>query len=171
LPNLVTAENWASFRTQIGLASVVALLAVLALKGWIGFVPLRSHLQRSLPAWVMGLAALLGALSAVDKSLNYFALPQELELSVLNSQLQAIGTPDEIFFIRAAVSDTTAPGSWFDEFGIPSTVAIYTPEPLVFLLSKEMYPDRATPSVTIIEDAGSGDLVETIDMRSLSQYG
>lgn len=170
LPNLVTAENWGSFRTQIGLASMIALLAVLAFKGWVSVAPRQHHLKRSLTAWVVSLAAVIGVLSAVDKSLNYFALPQELELRVLTRQLRVIGTSDEIFFVRAAVSDTTAPGSWFDEFGVPSTVALYTPEPLVFLLLQEMHPDLSTPSVAIVDSVGSNDVVATIDMRILSEY-
>src|SRR5262245_24950591 len=87
LPNLLVAENWATYRTQTALTSIVVLYVFLATCGY-------ERLLRSAPAvrgalrhvapWVF--AAACGVLAAHNVQ-TYFIFPQTRELGVMREQL------------------------------------------------------------------------------------
>ena len=170
-PNLVIAENWATYRTLSGLSSIVVLYALFACHGY-------AHYLRwpFAPGWahaVMGSVALASVLSAMYHVQTYFVAPQVRELALMRSQLarEELSQARGIYVIRPAWWETLAPLVRYDEFGRPSSlVRPWTVRHMVVVLLRAMAPDHAALPVTAVFaddpiDPPPDSLV--IDMRNL----
>lgn len=170
-PSLLVAENWASYRTLLGLTSIVVVYAFFAFQGY------AHRLWRSLsPSWSnagIGSVALASVLSAMYHVQTYFVAPQVQELEFMRSQLAEadISQVPGIYVIRPTRRNTLAPLVRYDEFGHPSSVSKWTPAPMVFLLLRDMAPDYAH---LLISSVAADDPIEpppnrlVVDMRKLS---
>lgn len=156
-PNLLVAENWASYRTLSSLTSVIVVYAFFAFQGY------TQCLRRSLsPAYmnaVMGGIAIICGLSAMYHVQTYFVVPQVRELDMMRSQLdeERLSEVRGIYVIRPGWQDTLAPLVKYDEFGLPSSFAPWTPGPMAFLLLRDMIPDYAHLPVTHVAADGPID--------------
>jgi hypothetical protein len=171
LPNLVAAESWAAYRTQVALTSLIAVYAFFALHGYVrGFR--RKALTLALPL-IFGGVALASVLCAAYNVHAYFARPQVLELEWLRAQLtrRNLAHASGIYIIRPTQENTLGPTWRYDEFGFPSTAAAWVPKALAYLLVREIDPERITMAI----EALSVEEVRTfpphafvIDMRKMS---
>ena len=173
LPNLATAENWASYRTQGALSSLVVLYVFFALHGY--WRALRLPRDSRAMKCIMVVTALVCALVAASNVLTLFVWPQQMELHFVRSQLrqQDLAEVESIYFIRAHWSDSIAPLQAYDEFGLPSSCAKYVPKSMVYLLLREIAPSRMSIPVQSVawDEVGvlpAGAL--EIDMRKLREY-
>ena len=169
-PNLVVAENWATYRTLSSLSSIVVLYTLCACHGY------AQHLRWPFaPGWAkagMGSIALASVLSAMYHVQTYFVAPQVRELALMRSQLarEELSQARSIYVIRPAWRETLAPLVRYDEFGLPSASRLRTASHMVVVLLREMAPDHAALPVTAVFaydpiDPPPDSLV--VDMRNL----
>ncbi len=172
LPNLVIAENWSSYRTQAALTSVVVVYASYALWGYIQRFP-RWATTAVLTA-VLSLAALATSLCASYNARVYFAEPQLQELQVIRRQLaqQPLSDISNVYLIGSTGQDTLAPLVRYDEFGLPSSVALWSLKSSVYCVLAEMhleafysFPTQVVPPHSLIQPP-PGALV--VDMRRMA---
>jgi hypothetical protein len=174
LPNLATAENWPAYRSQSALGPLIVVYAFLALQGYRRAIFNRLF-TRDVLTGVLVVAALSSGLMASYNVTVCFALPQFLELKVMQSQLtrQDLSQVNSIYVIRSHWSHTVAPAATFDEFGLPSSYPHWTPQPMVYLLLHQIDPARAEMPVEVAPAGGPiapppGALI--VDMRQLQYF-
>ena len=149
-PNLVVAENWATYRTLSSLSSIVVLYTLCACHGY------AQHLRWPFaPGWAkagMGSIALASVLSAMYHVQTYFVAPQVRELALMRSQLvqEDISRVRGIYVVCSTRQDTLAPLVRYGEFGFPSSAASWAPASMVFFLLREMTPDYTHLPVTVV---------------------
>jgi hypothetical protein len=172
LPNLLVAENWSSYRTQLALTSVIVVYAFLAVHGY--GRSLSRLLTTRLVTAGLGCAAMAGALLAAYNVTVYFAVPQRQELEFMRQQLARANLSQvrSIYFIRSTWRDSFAPAVRYDEFGFPSSVQPWVPRAAIYILLRERHFERPNLPVELapLEDPAeqpSGALV--VDMRTLSR--
>lgn len=134
LPNLVIEENWASFRTECALSSIVVLYAFFALLGF------RQTILRSIrePYFNALLASLTVASMAVAFSnvYTYFVVPNSLEFAILRGQMNT-STHNTLTFKQIALKDPRllSPGV-SQEFGCPSSPIPFAQESFEYILRR-----------------------------------
>src|SRR5262249_25676237 len=171
LPNLVVEENWSSYRTLPALTSLVVVYVFLALWGYgkllrgLTFTPVLTA--------VLGCAALASSLLAAYNVHAYFARPQLLELNLMRSQLarQDLAQASGIYIIGSKWQNFLAPAVRYDEFGYPSSSTLWAPKSAVYLLLRELSPERGNIPIELAPVGGSispPPAALVVDMRKLS---
>jgi hypothetical protein len=153
-PSLVVEENWATFRTQIALSTLIGLYFVVSVieigrftlerLGGAGPRVLRSA---RLVTTTTAVAGVVLAIVAAHANLRHrFIRPETQELEMIRSQLAAIPgrTVSRVVFRLAASSSNG------DEFGFPSSAASWVAEPVVALVLREQGRLGRTLSVKVI---------------------
>jgi hypothetical protein len=174
LPNLVVAEDWASYR------SIGALGALFTLYTWFGLWGI-ARVARAATRVTVGVAAagrlavaavaITGVVVAARNVTTLFAKPENVELHMLRSALDSPRLPVErVLFIKPNGTQGAAPLVRYDEFGLPSSFAPWVPERAVRLVLRERGQTSA-PAVEIFawrdapRDVHSRGVV--VDMRKL----
>src|SRR5215469_931820 len=135
LPNLVIAENFSPYRTQIALTSLIAIYAFLALKGFVARFPYEKR-AAVVDATMFATASICLFVAAYHVQV-YFTRPQSVELEFMRQQLVHRGsghTPSLIWIFGANPISPMAPGKRYDEFGLSSTAQPWAPGPEAILL-------------------------------------
>lgn len=133
LPNLLVAENWASYRTQVALTSLLLVYAALGLVGWLRAF----HKAAWLPA-VMAAMTALCVLLANRNVMLYFVIPQSIEYRLFERALADLRNPSapEIksldFYTARRWSLTDF--ARYDEFGLLSNSAAWVPPAMAWLI-------------------------------------
>jgi hypothetical protein len=170
--NLVTSENWSSYRTQAALTSVIILYAFFALHGSLGRV-----VKSVVLTGVIGALSLVCCVTASTNVLVYFVIPQSIELALARDQVrQADLNAIRGFYIWcSSATDSVAPVVMYDEFGFPTSANWGNFRAEVFLLLDEEGFDYRRFSLEFAK--GSGDPmikprrdIAVIDMRKLAGY-
>jgi hypothetical protein len=173
LPNLLTAEDWASYRTQLALTSLVFVYTCFALCGYVRLLH-RPIADKALTV-VLGLTALAAMLLAAYNVQTYFAFPLSLELRLMRSQLTSenLKQARSIYVIGSTWQDSVAPMVRYDEFGLPFSAQPWALAPAVHLLLRELgYPPGGMP----VEVAPVGGRIKppdgalVVDMRKLAAF-
>jgi hypothetical protein len=187
LPNLVVAEDWASYRTQAALTGLIALYLGLAILGFLflffrfqaEFFKNRQGVfglsQSVLVTVALLIVVVFGGFVAQRNVSRYVVLPQEVELSYLINQLNspALLTAKSIYVIPCSWSDSISPVVRYDEFGLASCSNSWTPGAMVYLLLRQYFPAQAGLPITV---ASSPDTIQppagslVLDMRAIRQY-
>ncbi|WP_143296281.1 hypothetical protein [Acetobacter okinawensis] len=158
LPNLVVQENWAAYRTQSALTSLLLLYFTMALWSWLNTIK-ASHYMTS----CMSIMLVLCAWTAHSDVKNGFAKPQSTELHLTAhylSQINNLKNASSIYFVLARREETLAPFLRYDEFGLPSSSQVWVPKNLVWvLLNAQHAPNLAT--VTTARVGPSTDIPKT----------
>lgn len=154
LPNLVVADTWPPYRTQVSLSGLIALyVSIGALGGWLVLRDwLRPHLSRAAlkRAERAALAAAIAVVgvSTIAAAKNVITLvvdPQMTELRLLRSQVAAVpANPPRIAFVETDWYGGVTNQVVYDEFGFPSSARPWVLEPSVDLVLRE--EGRLTPS-------------------------
>jgi hypothetical protein len=139
VPILAADEQWLKYRTIYPLTGVCLVFFLLGLQ----------HLQRRLhglgeclvPATLAVLLTVAVPLASWN-AYTLFALPQQLELSLLEEGLERLQPKRqvEVFVIKPDYEDAPAPGFFSDEFGTLSTNSDWAPKEILKLLLKERFP-------------------------------
>jgi len=134
LPNLVIEENWASFRTECALSSIIVLYAFFALLGFRQTI-LRSVREPYFNA-LLATFALASMAVAFNNIYTYFVVPNSLEFAVLRGQMNKT-THNSLTFKQIALKDwrLLAPGV-SQEFGCPSSPIPFAQEPMEYILRR-----------------------------------
>lgn len=138
LPNLITAEDWASYRTQAALTALLVVYAAMALLGYARAVPrlmrrtepaadverhTDARVERRVLAPLLAVACCAFAFVAATSVYQGFARPQQIEYAVLRQQLRAapLAQARAISVLGAHYRDTAAGFVRYDEYGMPSS--------------------------------------------------
>ncbi len=134
LPNLVIEENWASFRTECALSSIVVLYAFFALLGFRQTI-LRSIREPYFNALLVSLTVASMAV-AFNNIYTFFVVPNSLEFAILRGQMNT-STHNKLTFKQIALKDPRllAPGV-SQEFGCPSSPIPFAQEPFEYILRR-----------------------------------
>jgi len=174
VPNLVIAESWSAYRTLSALTAVVVVYAFFALWGY-GQTLRRPIIVSVLMTGALGFLALGSSLLAAYNVSTYFASPLSLELTVMRKQLagQDLTQAGSIYVIGSRIQDSVVPKGRYDEFGRPFSSSSWGSWSAVYLLLREMSPERA--NIRIEPVSGDGPIKPppdalVIDMRKLSGF-
>ena len=195
LPNLVVAESWAAYRTQVAVSSLIALYACfgaiaiwLTLRDWLKARISRQALLAS-ERLALSLSVLFVAVSVVVAAKNVLTLfvePHITEQRLLRSQVAAL--PNGVQRVAFVLTDPfTEDGRWpttsregmsnlvvYDEFGLPSSDLPWTLEPALYLVLHEEGRLTLTGPHPAVDVYQSGSAVfpkgePVIDLRGLSK--
>jgi hypothetical protein len=139
VPILVADQQWPTYRTIYPLTGVCLVFFTLGLR----------HLQQRrhrlseclIPATLAVLLTVAVPLASWN-AYTLFALPQQLELSLLEEGLERLQPKRqvEVFVIKPDYEDAPAQGFFSDEFGTLSTNSDWAPKEILKLLLKERFP-------------------------------
>lgn len=148
LPNLAIEENWASYRSQVGLECTILVLCFLAGQGiYFSSGPLRQFLKS------IGLVAVyLVILYTIHNEIVEFVLPQYTELGLIRYQIDEGELPytKKIYLVPASPGQSIAPGVRYDEFGIPSTYVSWAQQTSVYVVLNKINPDFVGIPVVVV---------------------
>ncbi len=161
VPNLLVAENWASYRTIDALAGLFVVFAVIAALGWGRALRLR----QAVPILCAGLVA-SAAWCASSNVTNEFAVPQSTELTMVQSALLHTNFPPGArpCFNMPNWTEAIAPVGRYDEFGALSTSQGWVPSAMAYLILHGRWspnaalftvannvPTSVTPGCTVVD--------------------
>ena len=134
LLNLVITENWASYRTQVALTSLLTLYMFFAVRGLWQVIPLPKWIEVK-NILVIGIP-IITELWATYNVTAGFVIPQYTELTMVQSQILQNPLADTkiIYLIPAHWQDSMAPVTRYDEFGLPSTFASWARENAIYVV-------------------------------------
>lgn len=161
LPNLATAENWASYRSFVSLSASALIVFVLMANealGWAGHLAARwsgfRQLKTFLPAIPVTFLVLL-IVRTQDNELNSFILPNVTELNNLSSALseekQTGGEKISIVVVPSSWSDSAARPLDYDEFGMTGSIGELRARAFVDVVLRSM---NLTQKFTIAPPSG-----------------
>jgi hypothetical protein len=165
--NLVIAEKWASYRTTFPLAATAVICAYVSLRLFTG------GKIASIRNYVLAGCCVLALVSASNNVYQKIVFPQVVEFRFLQSQLDRsdLHEKSQIHVIRAGWPGICA--AWrYDEFGRPSSLAPWVPEPMVRRALNEM--NIRSEGLTISHGEGTvgipeGPHVVVVDMREITK--
>ncbi len=172
LPNLVVAENWSSYRTQIALTPLILVYCYFALCGYTRLLLSRRAAEQVLIA-VLSLSAVTSVLVAAYNMQTYFAIPQMIELALMRSQIASgdLAVARSIYIIGA--QDSIAPLERYDEFGVPFSAAFWGASSAAYLLLHEVHPVQDSIPIQVAPVEGPinppPDAL-VVDMRKLAYF-
>ena len=147
LPNLIVAEQWASFRTLGPLTLLLGFLYLIALRtAWTRLV-FRPHSGRSIALALAGAVAFGFCQYRVT---SYFAVPQSIEWRIYRDRLGDFDPQfhQRIEFVQPA-GGSLGPRVRMDEFGVISTSRPWVPAGLIRFALTEHGLDASPPVVLI----------------------
>ena len=148
-PNFVVAENWATYRSLSGLASLVVVLLCLGLRGYV------HHRGYRLPSLctnlIVGCVATLNAVSAAYHVRTYFVMPQAREVAFMRAELmkKPLSQAQGIYVIGSTKGDTLAPLRRY-EFGTPSSSDTVVARSMAILLIREKESEEVEMPITAV---------------------
>lgn len=173
LPNLVVAEDWSSYRTQIALTPLILLYLFFALHGYTR--KLHKRVAERACTIILGLLAIVSISCAAYNVQIYFAIPASLELGLMRSQIATgnLARARSIYVIGSTWRDAIAPAVRYDEFGFPVSAQPWAPGPAMRLVVRELDPAQSGIPIEVAPADGpikppSGALV--VDMRRLRDF-
>lgn len=187
IPNLVVADSFGPYRTQVALTSLVVVCMCLAVVGYgralsrvfgASAIGASSELNRRLTygAAALGIVAslALSALAAYQVTCD-IAVPEYTESIVIQSQLRAIDlrTTQTLVVRMSCLTDSAAPIGRYDEIGLPSTSITWAVQPMVAAELHDISP--ASASIPIEVEAPHAEYTASsgsheIDARLLHLY-
>ena len=171
--NLVSFQHWSTYRTIWVLTGVCLAFVGLPLGQLADRWPRAGRWLA--PALFAGIA-LLGAPLARSQAYDLIAVPQQVELSLIEEGAREAverGHP-AVFVIRPTMDDAPAPEYYADEFGSLSTDSEWTPVEMLKLLLGRHFPKLCEGPRHCAVSAGRnpprGDDEIVIDMRRLRRF-
>lgn len=176
-PNLIIAENWAVYRTLVGMATLLLLYCFMAMRGIARlFRDLNWQITKRATTVVPPAVAIGVAILATYNMVTYYTSPLVLEIGYLRSELNRIyindPSPQRLTIIspRWQDADQSAPKWVYDEFGSPASNYEPSIESMVRLLLIDLGEDRNI-EVRIYTEPGIPESDDpTINMRLLRRW-
>jgi hypothetical protein len=137
LPNLLSAENWASFRS---IGPLTALILVLLSWAVLGIARLGFRSPNVVASTLFVAAACWLGVTARANMLNNIVSEQIAERELFRSQLLKAEGQDvtAAHVIRPDYKYWPGPVHRYDDFGVPSSYPRFCPEPMFRLISREL---------------------------------
>lgn len=172
LPNLIIKESWASYRSQVGLDSVIIILFFISI-----YDICRVAKLKLLSVGFACAILIVGCLTAHRNVDDYFVKPQVKELMLMENYLlsqKALYQAQQFYLVPSSWKDRLSPVLRYDEFGLPSSMQVWVPEGMTWAILKNT--SRGVPSglghaiVGKIEDAPHKDGVLILNMSEALRY-
>ena len=178
IPNLVSSENSATYRSQVALEIAFGVFAVFALRGWGRLAALE------FPEKTRGIAGviMLMMVSVICAGMSHYqtqtliAAPQAHELNYLRTkiqnQIQDIALVKKLSIISARRSDGIAQRHMYDEFGIPSSFQTWYADAMARVVLKETTLKEHEIAITALPSstaAGCAENTPCVDMRLMAK--
>lgn len=147
-PNLIVKEDWASYRTQVALTSLLVLYFIMALGAWLRLC----RIDRFMPAFMFA-AVIVCSWMARHTVETEFTIPQAKELHLVSTYLSREGNlvgAKEIYIVPARWQDSLAPFVRYDEFGTPSSQAVWAAPGLIWAILSAQNSQSASKLKTAI---------------------
>lgn len=169
-PNLIVTVYQPSYRSQVALSGIIIVLFLFALKG------ITQWFNPTLLNGILLFMTITCSLAATKNVIINIAIPQEIELRYLQSQLNThpLENVTEIDIIQAESNSLLVP-TIIDEFGRPSTNTDWAPEPMIRLILMEKQPQYLNIPIRVLPPDTESGLTENlsnlvIDMRNISSF-
>ncbi len=170
--SILVKEHWASYRTLYACAAVVQIFALTTLGWWIAGI----H-RRRLCLGVLAGVTFLAVIAARWQAYTLIALPQALELRLLEEGARAIDPAKHprVFILTPALRHAPAALRWGDEFGSLSMDSDWTPKEALKHIMRARFPDMPDvndryvyASGSVLPKGGRPDVV--IDLQQISGF-
>lgn len=182
-PNLVVAEDWGTYRTQIALCALVALYLAIGLLGgarvartaWSARRVWGTWSAETAVSWLLAGALVVCALLAVRNVTLDFVLPNHTEYTLLTRQLRDANLADarSVTVVECWRLDSTAAEIRYDEFGTPTCMITWAAPAMTYLALRDIAPASASlPIVAVSADqiAAVQPGSAVVNMRLLARY-
>jgi hypothetical protein len=178
LPNLVTSESWAAYRSLVTLMPLAMLLVLVAARGYLGALQrLRptSTAARTVAGRALGGLCVAGAILvalAASRNLTGFCAQQAYEWQRIDRSVQIAlaGGASRIVIVPPLLFEGPRGRDVdYDEFGLPSTAQPWVPEPMLRLILRRRAAERRI-QVGVTDRTGVGAYAEgwaVVDVRAL----
>lgn len=164
-PNLIVAEHWASYRTQVALTSLLIIYTAIA------FLALIDKFRvDKLKVPFLIVAVICAGYIAGHNVLVGFSRPQAQELKLVSLYFAAHNdfmNAKQIYLVPSSHSDTLAPVARYDEFGFPSSSAPYVLQGMTWLVLNAHH----APEADRIESAMTGPLRNAPNGATIVDFG
>lgn len=176
LPNLVAAENAASYRSQAALEMAFAAFFALSARGWVDLiVPRQASANAIFCALAMVLVSAVCVVICNRQIDGLIARPQAYELAYLRASIaekkQEIRSARKLTMISARRSDGIASRHLYDEFGVPSSFQARYADAMARLVLKENGFQNGEVVVVALPSTAPAEFAEDgpyIDMRRMT---
>lgn len=166
LPNLAIKLNWAGYRTQSALTTIVLMILIFTIRNFVlhssGEIINRPVVNKVKIA-LLTLSAFLFCVVSYLSVLNGFAMPQLAEANILRSYLKN-NMNNEIATIcvdKANWNDSLVDTVRYDEYGYPSIATPWTGVPMIMCLLKEQGWEKDEMPKVISAEKCSSDLIKS----------
>jgi hypothetical protein len=172
LPNLVIAENWSSYRTQVGLCSVIIIYFFISLRRILELF--RNKFGVILRQVILGFSLFAACVLTMFHETFEFAIPQFIEMSAIQSKIAGsdLSKTKEIVLIPNNWQGSISPLVRYDEFGLPSTDVQWAQIEAVQLALRDLNPAFTNIPIRVIADIKqypqSTDGILIINLREMS---
>jgi len=132
LPNLLVQENWASYRTQLALGSLVIFYVYISI--WA--ISEKFNLRKIGTASII-LLTLIYATTAHRNIVSLFISPQIKEYALIEKYLSTVKglyEAQQIYLVPSHWENTVAPIVRYDEFGSPSSLHQWMPAEIMWVV-------------------------------------
>lgn len=142
LANLAVAEDWASYRSQVVISSLLALYFGLAVVGIVRAVIRNVPRAQAVTSAALATVCVVACFGAASAVAIEFAIPSYVEFNMAVEQLrsQPLTGKKEVYFIQPTWNEGVAPFVRFDEFGYTSSTAPWVPAPMTYLALAQVNP-------------------------------
>jgi len=173
LPNIITADNWAAYRTLLAPMVFVLLLVIFGI-GRLLFV-LSSQYANSVMTMILAALSIYGAYSMHQSIGQYLATPLEKEFIYVKSMLSELKQKgySEIQVVRPNWADTPCEIHRYDEFGVATSCFPWGIESIAQTALRELGYHNTAMTISPLDELpenlkSSNDAV--IDLRHLRDF-
>lgn len=176
VPNLLTQESWAAYRSFVVLSPFIILVLTVALRGyWRVLIAVArptqwAHAQMMTVACLCAiLVGTLFVLRAQNLVSTLVVAPQAADYRALNTAVPNAAIRGGYVLIAPEWYEGVAPQVAYDEFGLPSTSVLWALQPMVGAILREHGMTGDVPSAIVrCEDfGGPSSETQIIDIRRL----
>jgi hypothetical protein len=140
LPNLAISESYYTYRTELGLSTLILFYAYLSARAILRKWEEKSkYVPTIILTAIIIVTSIYNLISAHNHVVDFFVKPQMYELQLLKAQLRGeCGKEKQLHPVYFERKDTIAPFNRHDEFGMPSFACPWIRDPGTILLKGEI---------------------------------
>lgn len=132
LPNLIIKESWASYRSQVGLDSVIIILVFMSIYE-LCYITKLKFVCTVIPCIYLT----IGCFVAHRNVNEYFVKPQVKELTLVENYLlsqRGLYQAQKFYLVPSSWKDQLSPVLRYDEFGLPSSMQVWVPQGMAWAI-------------------------------------
>lgn len=167
IPNILTAENWASNRSLFATQWIFSSITLITIFHLIYSLKFIFFKQKLITFACVSLLA-LSIFHANNLLVTTMSGPQMRELELARIAIAELNPMLKIQVKKSEWTDSISPWLVGDEFGIPSSCQSWVPVPMTKLILSEMYPNKSF-DVELVEEITSSNSINFAEILSESR--